>query len=154
MRIRLKNISRILALLWDRSVTHEDRENSEGNVKSYVLADDVYEALLDLVVGKAQPPVKERTRAIRAAAVQYWRPGGRISVKKDHVGKALYYEGRRMLKSSEVNKVMISPGAGQLAFSLKRVSGAKIKTILNTDKSHYHRNAMFLHKAKLKLIRA
>ena len=100
-------------------MTHEDRENSEGNVKSYVLADDVYEALLDLVVGKAQPPVKERTRAIRAAAVQYWRPGGRISVKKDHVGKALYYEGHRMLKSSEVNKVMISPGAGKLAFSLK-----------------------------------
>ena len=119
MRIRLKNISRTLALLWDRSVTHEDRENSEGNAKSYVLADDVYEALLDLVVGKAQPPVKERTRAIRAAAVQYWRPGGRISVKKDHVGKALYYEGRRMLKSSEVNKVMIYPGAGKLAFSLK-----------------------------------
>ena len=70
----------LLALLWDRSVTHEDRENSEGNVKSHVLADDVYEALLDLVVGKAQPPVKERTRAMRAAAVQYWRSGGMISV--------------------------------------------------------------------------
>ena len=83
MRIRLKNISRTLALLWDRSVTHEDRENSEGNVKSYVLADDVYEALLDLVVGKAQPPVKERTRAIRAAAVQYWRdPAEGYQLKK------------------------------------------------------------------------
>ena len=65
MRIRLKNISRTLALLWDRSVTHEDRENSEGNVKSYVLADDVYEALLDLVVGKAQPPVKEREQFVQ-----------------------------------------------------------------------------------------
>ena len=34
------------------------------------------------------------------------------------------------------------------------VSRAKIQTILNTDKSHYRRNAEFLNKAKLKPIRA
>ena len=37
------------ALLRDRSVAHKDRENSEGNRKPSALADDVYEALLDLV---------------------------------------------------------------------------------------------------------
>ena len=116
-------------------MTHEDRENSEGNVKSYVLADDVYKALLDLVVGKAQPPVKERTRAIRAAAVQYWRPGGRISVKKDHVGKALYYEGRRTLKSSEIIKLVVEEfertkgsGVGKLACSRRDNSTLHLHT--------------------------
>ena len=74
---------------------------------SLTIADDVHEALLVLVEGKAQPPVKERTRAMRAAAVRYGRAGGKISVKEDHGDKALYYEGRRLLKSSEVNKVVV-----------------------------------------------
>ena len=74
----------LLELLWERSVTHKDRENLEGNRKPSALADDVYEALLDLVEGKAQPPVKERTRAMRAAAVRYWRAGERILVKEIH----------------------------------------------------------------------
>lgn len=37
------------ALLQDRSVGHKDGENSEGNRKPSALANDVYEALLDLV---------------------------------------------------------------------------------------------------------
>ena len=127
--------------------------------------DDIYEALLDLVEDKAQPPVKEGTKAMRAAAVRHWRAGVRISVKEDHGDKARYYEGRRLLKSSEVNKVGVEEfertkgsGAGKLACSLRdnflRVSRAKIQTILNMDKSHYHRNAKCLNRAKLKPIRA
>ena len=95
----------LLASLWDRSVAHKDRENFEGNRKPSDSADDVHEALLDLVEGKAQPPVKERRRAMRAAAVRYWRAGGRISVRENHGDRTLCYEGHRMLKSSEVNKV-------------------------------------------------
>ena len=112
-----------------------------------------------------QPPVKEQTRATRGAAVRYRRAGGRISVKEDHGDKAPYFEGRRLLKSSEVNKVVVEEfermkrsGVGKLACSLRDnflgVSRAKIQTILNTDKSHYRRNAKFLNKAKLKPIRA
>ena len=132
---------------------------------SLTIADDVHEALLVLVEGKAQPPVKERTRAMCAAAVRYGRAGGKISVKEDHGDKALFYEGRRLLKSSEVNKVVVEEfertkgsGAGKLACSLREnvlgVSRAEIQTILNADKSHYRRNAKFLNKAKLKPIRA
>ena len=44
---------------------------------------------------------------MRVAAVQYWRAGERISVKEDHGDKALYYEGRRMLKSSESNETVV-----------------------------------------------
>lgn len=49
-----------LALLWDRSVAHKDRETFEENRKPSALADDVYEALLDFVESKAQPPVEEQ----------------------------------------------------------------------------------------------
>ncbi|PFX18918.1 hypothetical protein AWC38_SpisGene16690 [Stylophora pistillata] len=38
---------------------------------------------------------------MRAAAARYWRADERNSVKEDYVDNALYYEGRRMLKSSE-----------------------------------------------------
>ena len=149
MRIRLINISRACEIFRQFSF----------------LVDDIYEALLDLVEGKAQPPVKEGTKAMRAAAVRHWRAGGRISVKEDHGDKALYYEGRRLLKSSEVNKVGVEEfegtkgsGAGKLACSLRdnflRVSRAKIQTILNMGKSHYRRNAKCLNRAKLKPIRA
>ena len=70
-----------------------------------------------------------------------------------------------MLKSSEINKLVVeeferTKGSvvGKLA-SFRRdnfwgISRAKIQTILNTVKSHYRRNAKFLNKAKLKLIRA
>ena len=51
-------------------MAHKDRENFEGNQKPSVLADNVYEAMFDLFEGKAQPPVKERTRATRASAVR------------------------------------------------------------------------------------
>ena len=71
-----------------------------------VLADDVYEALVNLAEGKSLPPVKERTKAIRTATLRYWRVKGKISVKDDNGKKALYYEGRRMLRSSEVNKLV------------------------------------------------
>ena len=112
-----------------------------------------------------QPPVKEQTRAMRGAAVRYWRAGGRISVKEDHGDKAPYFEGRRLLKSSEVNKVVVEEfertkgsGVGKLACSLRDnflgVSRAEIQTILNMDKSLYRRNVKFLNKAKLKPIRA
>jgi len=70
-----------------------------------VFADDVYEALVNLAEGKPLPPVKERTKAIRTATVRYWRAKGKISVKDDNGKKALYYEGRSMLRSSEVTKL-------------------------------------------------
>ena len=90
-----------------------------------------------------QPPVKEQTKATRGAAVRYWRASGRISVKEDHGDKAPYFEGRRLLKSSEVNKVVFEEfertkgsGVGKLACSLRDnflgVSRAEIQTILWT----------------------
>ena len=83
----------------------KDCINSQGNRRPSVLAEDVYEALVNLAEGKSQPPVKQRTKAIRTAATRYWRAKGLILVKEDRKGKkTLYLEGRRMIKSSEVKK--------------------------------------------------
>ena len=43
---------------------------------------------------------------MRTAAVRFWRTKGRLSVKDDNGGKVLYFEGRRMLRSSEINKIV------------------------------------------------
>ena len=43
--------------------------------------------LNNLGEGKSQPPVKERTKAMRTAATRYWRAKGLIFVKEDRKGK-------------------------------------------------------------------
>ena len=82
------------------------------------------------------------------AAVRYWRASGRISVKEDHGAKALYYEERLMLNSSQVNKVVVEE------FESKKGSGAGKLACPLRDKSNRHRNAKFQNKAKLKSVRA
>ena len=47
-----------LVLLWHSSVAVDDCKNSLGNRKPSVLADDIYEALVNLAEGKSLPPVK------------------------------------------------------------------------------------------------
>ena len=102
---------------------------------------------------------------MRTAAARFWRSKGRLSFKEDNVKKALYLEGRRKLRSSEINKKVAEefdrtkgPGAAKLACSLGDnfigVSKVKVQKILSTDKSLYHRNAKFMNKATLKPIRA
>ena len=65
-------------------MTGNDYVNLQGNRKPSALADDVYAALVNLAEGKSQPAVKERTKAMRTAAVRFWRSKGRLSVKEDN----------------------------------------------------------------------
>ena len=95
-----------LALFLHSSVALDDRVNSQGNRKPSVLPDNIYEALINLAEGKALPPVKKRTTAMRTAAVRFWRAKGRILVKEEKGKKELYFDGRRMLRSSEVNEIV------------------------------------------------
>lgn len=147
-----------LAFLLHSSVTGNDHVNLQGNRKPSALADDVYAALVNLAECKSQPAVKEWTKAMRTAAVRFWRSKGRLSVKEENGKKVLYLDGRRMLRSSEINKIVAEEfdrtkgsGAAKLACSLRDnftgVSKVKVQKILNTDKSHYHRNAKFMNKA-------
>ena len=90
---------------------------------------------------KTQPPVKERTEPKGTAAVRFWRTKGRLLVKEDNGKKVLYLQGRRMLRSSEINKIdaeefdrIKGSGAAKLACSLRhnfiRVSKEKVQKIL------------------------
>jgi len=153
-----------LALFLYSSVALDDRVNSQGNSKPSVLQDDIYEALVNLAEGKALFPVKERTTAMRTAAVGFWRAKGRASLKEDKGKKELYFEGSRMLRSSQVNEIVArefdrakGSGAEKLACGLRDnfvgLSRDKIQNILNTDKSRYRRNAKFMNKATLKPVR-
>ena len=148
-----------LALLWYSSVAVKDCINPQGNRRPSILANDVYDALVNLAEGKSQPPVKERTKTMRTAATRYWR-GRRSQGEKNTI-----FRGRRMIKSSEVKKIVAEEfdkakgsGAAKLACSLKDtfvgISRHRIQNILNTDKSHYRRNAKFMNKETLKPIRA
>ena len=141
--------------------------NNEGRGKRNpsVIADDIYEALIDIVEGKPLLPVKERTKAQRSANVRYWRAGGKITIKEANGKKEIYFQGRRMLRVSEVSKVVAEEfdrtkgsGAAKIACSLREnyggLSRIRVQNTLNVDKNHFRRNAKFFNKATIKPIRA
>ena len=128
------------ALLWDRFVAYKDRENFEGNRKPSVLA--FMKPCLTLLKARRNRQWKNG----REQCVQLLCDTGELAEgyqwkKEDHGIRALYYEGRRLLKSSAVNKVVVEEfertkgsGAGKLVCSVREnflgVSRAKIQTIL------------------------
>lgn len=83
-----------LALLWHSSVAFNDRHSSLGNSKSSVLADDIYDALINLAKGKSLTPVKEGRKAIQTPTRSFWRAKGKILVKEGNRKKATYCKGR------------------------------------------------------------
>ena len=113
--------------------------------------------------------MKPCSTLLKARRNHQWKKGRKQCVQllcdTGEPAEGYQWKRRRLLKSSEVNKVGVEEFertkgsvAGKLACSLRdnflRVSRAKIQTILNMDKSHYRRNAKLLNKAKLKPIRA
>ena len=113
--------------------------------------------------------MKPCSTLLKARRNHQWKKGRKQCVQllcdTGEPAEGYQWKRRRLLKSSEVNKVGVEEFertkgsvAGKLACSLRdnflRVSRAKIQTILNMDKSHYRRNAKCLNRAKLKPIRA
>lgn len=136
-----------------------------GNRKPSAILDDIYDALLLLVKGDSLPPVKERNRAQKSAAIRLWRSRGQLSIREENSKEVLLYKNLRVLRSSEVNRVVADEfhrtkgsGARKIVCSLKEnfvgLSKNRVQDILNKDKLHYRRNARFLNKAILKPIRA
>lgn len=85
-------------VIYSRISVNEGR----GNRNPSAIADDIYEALIKIIEGEPQPPVKERTKAQRSAHVRYWRADGHITLKEENGKKVLYFKGRQMLRSSEI----------------------------------------------------
>ena len=136
-----------------------------GNRKPSAISDDIYDALLLLVKGDSLPPVKERNTAQKSAAIRLWRSRGQLSIREENSKEVLFYKNLRVLRSSEVNRVVADEfhrtkgsGARKIVCSLKEnfvgLSKNRVQDILNKDKLHYRRNARFLNKAILKPIRA
>ena len=119
---------------------------------------DIYDTLLLLLKGDSLPPVKERNRAQKSAAIHLWRSGGQLSIREENRKEVLLYKNLRVLRSSEVNRVVADEfhrtkgsGARKIACSLKEnfvgLSKNRVQDILSRDKLHYLRNARFLNKA-------
>lgn len=157
----------LLALLVCTFLVHNcvSIDEWQGRRNPSAIADDIYEALIKIVEGEPQPLVKERTKAQRTTSVQYWRADGKITIKEGNGKKILYFQGRRMLRTSEINKLVgdefdrtKGSGAAKLVCSLREnyvgLSRVRVQNILNSDKKHFRRNAKFLNKATKKPIHA
>ena len=141
------------------------KDRGRGNRNPSAVADNICDALLMLVKGDPLPPVKERSRAQRSAAIRLWRSNGQLEVRTENSKEVLFLKGHRMLRSSEINRLVANEfhrtkgsGARKIVCSLKDnfvgLSKHCVQDILNRDKLHYRRNARFLNKAILKPIRA
>ena len=100
-------------------------DEGRGRRNPSAIADDIYEALIKIVEGEPQPPVKEPTKAQRTASVRYWRADGKITIKEENGKKILYFERRWMLRISEIIKLVADEfdrtkgsGAAKLVCSL------------------------------------
>ena len=116
-----------------------------GNRKPSAISDDIYDALLLLVKGDSLPPVKERNRAQKSAAIRLWRSRGQLSIREENSKEVLFYRNLRVLRSSEVNHVVADEfhrtkgsGATTIVCSLKEhfvgLSKNRVQDILNKDK--------------------
>ena len=96
--------------------------------------------------GDSLPPVKERNRAQKSAAIRLWRSRGQLSIQEENSKEVLFYRNLRVLRSSEVNHVVVADefhrtkgsGATTIVCSLKEhfvgVSKNRVQDILNKDK--------------------
>ena len=129
------------------------------------IEDDIYDALLLLINGDPLPPVKERSRAQKSAAIRLWRSKGQLNIRRENSKDALFCNGRRILRSSEIKSLVAhefhrtkGSGAQKIVCPLKDkfagISRSRVQNILNTDNLHYRKNVRFLNKAILKPIQA
>lgn len=84
----------------------EKTVEGRGKRNPSAMADDIYDALLMLVKGDPLPPVKERSRAQKSAAIRFWRSKGQFSIRTENSKEVLFHNGRRMLRVSKINRLV------------------------------------------------
>ena len=77
-----------------------------GNRNPSAIEYDIYDALLLLINGDPLPPVKERSRAQKSAAIRLWRSKGQLNIRRENSNDVLFCKGRRILSSSEIKSVI------------------------------------------------
>lgn len=89
---------------------------------------------------------EKKNRAQKSAAIRLWRSRGQLSIREENSKEVLFYRNLRVLRSSEVNHVVVADefhrtkgsGATTIVCSLKEhfvgVSKNRVQDILNKDK--------------------
>ena len=106
--------------------------------------DEIYDAMVKLVKGEAFPSVQERSRAEKSASVRYWGSKWDIILQRDwHRKEVLYSKDRRILRTSEINKIItdgfiVWKGLGQessfIHWKKTLLDSAKIKFKISSTK--------------------
>ena len=64
--------------------------------------DNTYKVLIKICKKEFDVPVKDRTSAEKAAVVRFWRNKDHLSVEKVNGEEKLLYDGKVVLKKSEI----------------------------------------------------
>ena len=163
--MQLLRVFVVFTLIWFVSVNICLARKVRGKRKPTAVSDEIYACVIKTANGKPLPPVKQRSSAERSAYVKYWGAEGEITVQKEKGKDVLCYQGRRMRRLSEVDRLVTEEfertkwsGARKLVSNLRHtfvgLSRAKVQNILISNTLHYGKNAKCLNKATLKPIRA
>ena len=129
------------------------------------LDDDTYETLFRLCEDSFDVPVRERTKAQKAACVRFWRNRGAFSVQRVNGKKVLCFNGKEVLKKSALRDVIEKEfmhckgvGARKLKHRLRQrfegISEQSVQSVLSGSKLNQMVNAKFRNRAIGRPIRA
>ena len=128
--MQLVRVVIVFILIWFVSVYICRARKVRGKRKPTAVSDESYDCVIKIANGKLLPPVKEGSSAERSAYVRYWRAKGEITFRKEKGEDVLYYRGRRMLRLSEVDKLVAeeferTKGSGARKLVATYVCGAR-----------------------------
>lgn len=129
------------------------------------LDNDTYETLFKLCEDSFDVPVRDRTKAQKAACVRFWRNREAFSVQRVNEKKVLCFNGKQMLKKSALRDVIEKEfmhckgvGARKLKHRLRQrfegVSEQRVQSVLSGSKLSQLVNAKFRNRAIGRPIRA
>ena len=127
--------------------------------------DDTYETLYKLCEDNFDVPVRERTKAQKAAWVRFWRNREAFSVQRVNGKKLLCFNGKEVLKTSALRDVIEKDfmhckgvGARKLKYRLRQrfegISEQRVQSVLSRSKLNQMVNAKFRNRAIGRPIRA
>ena len=128
--MQLVRVVIVFISIWFVSVYICRARKVRGKRKPTAVSDESYDCVIKTANGKLLPPVEEGSSAERSAYVRYWRAKGEITFRKEKGEDVLYYRGRRMLRLSEVDKLVAeeferSKGSGARKLVATYVCGAR-----------------------------
>lgn len=127
--------------------------------------EETYATLISLTKGEFAVPVKDRSRAQKAACIRFWRHSSKFKVRKVDGFEKLFFQEKEVLKKTELSALVKKElkrckGAGsrklryRLIKRFEGVSERKVQEILSKSHLNQKMNARFQNKAIIRPIRA